>query len=65
MIGVATQATFGRVIRFGSGGIASAVVQDNAIGLPPLNRRLAQELVSRTRAAQLLQPYRHIPGVDG
>ncbi len=64
MIGVATQATFGRVIRFGAGGIASAVVQDNAIGLPPLNRRLAQELVSRTRAAHLLQSYRHVPGVD-
>jgi acetyltransferase len=64
MIGVATQAPFGRVIRFGAGGIASEVVQDNAIGLPPLNRRLAQELVSRTRAAQLLQAYRHIPGVD-
>jgi acetyltransferase len=64
MIGIATQATFGRVIRFGAGGIASEVVQDNAIGLPPLNRRLAQELVSRTRAAKLLGPYRHIPGVD-
>jgi acetyltransferase len=64
MIGVATQATFGRVIRFGAGGIASEVTRDNAIGLPPLNRRLAQELVSRTRAAHLLQPYRHIPGVD-
>jgi acetyltransferase len=63
MIGVVSEPTFGRVIRFGAGGIASEVVQDNAIGLPPLNRRLAQELVSRTRAARLLQPYRHIPGV--
>lgn len=64
MIGVVSEPTFGRVIRFGAGGTASEVVQDNAIGLPPLNRRLAQELVSRTRAAQLLQPYRHIPGAD-
>lgn len=64
MIGVASEATFGRVIRFGAGGIASEVIQDNAVGLPPLNRRLAQELVSRTRAAHLLRPYRHIPGVD-
>ena len=64
MIGVATHSTFGRVIRFGAGGIASEVVQDNAVGLPPLNRRLAQELVSRTRAARLMEPYRHIPGVD-
>ncbi|HCE10548.1 MAG TPA: GNAT family N-acetyltransferase, partial [Oxalobacteraceae bacterium] len=43
---------------------ASEVIQDNAIGLPPLNRRLARELVSRTRAAHLLEPYRHIPGVE-
>ena len=64
MIGVASEATFGRVIRFGAGGIASEVVQDNAIGLPPLNRRLAQELVSRTRAARLFRAYRHIPGVN-
>ena len=65
MIGVASQRTFGRVIRFGTGGIASEAVQDNAIGLPPLNRRLAQELVSRTRASRLFGPYLHIPGVDG
>jgi len=64
MIGVGNHATFGRVIRFGAGGIASEVIQDNAIGLPPLNRRLARELVSRTRAAHLLEPYRHIPGVE-
>jgi len=64
MIGVATQATFGRVIRFGAGGLASEVVQDNAVGLPPLNRRLAQELVSRTRAARMLGSFRHIAGVD-
>ncbi|MCX7177379.1 MAG: GNAT family N-acetyltransferase, partial [Proteobacteria bacterium] len=64
MVGVASQATFGRVIRFGAGGIVSEVMQDNAVGLPPLNRRLARELVSRTRAAHLLLPYRHIPGAD-
>ena len=64
MIGVTSQATFGRVIRFGPGGIAAEVMQDNAVGLPPLNLRLAQELMSRTRAAHLLQPRRHIPGVD-
>lgn len=63
-IGVTSHPIFGRVIRFGAGGIASEVIQDNAIGLPPLNRRLAQELVSRTRTADLLQAFRHIPGVD-
>ena len=64
MIAIANDATFGRVIRFGAGGIAAEVVHDTATALPPLNRRLAQELVSRTFSARLLQPFRHIPGVD-
>ena len=64
MIGVDNQPTFGRMIRFGAGGFLSEAMQDNAVALPPLNQRLAQELISRTRAAHLLQAYRHIPGVD-
>ena len=64
MIAIANDATFGRVIRFGAGGIAAEVVHDTATALPPLNRRLAQELVSRTLSARLLRPFRHIPGVD-
>ena len=64
MMGISSQPTFGRVVRFGAGGIASELMQDIAIGLPPLNRRLAQELMSRTRAAHLLQRYRHIPGAN-
>ncbi|MBI5922515.1 MAG: bifunctional acetate--CoA ligase family protein/GNAT family N-acetyltransferase [Betaproteobacteria bacterium] len=63
-IGVANQPVFGRVISFGAGGVLSEAMQDNAVGLPPLNRRLAQDLVSRTRASHLLLPYRHIPEAD-
>ncbi|MFA7281008.1 MAG: bifunctional acetate--CoA ligase family protein/GNAT family N-acetyltransferase [Sterolibacterium sp.] len=63
-IGVANQSVFGRVISFGAGGVLSEAMQDNAVGLPPLNRRLAEELVSRTRASHLLLPYRHIPQAD-
>ncbi len=65
MVGVADQATFGRVIRFGAGGFLSEAMQDDVVGLPPLNPRLAQELITRTRAAHLLKPYRHVPAVDG
>jgi len=61
MIAIANDATFGRVIRFGAGGIAAEVVHDTATALPPLNRRLAQELVSRTFSARLLQPFRIFP----
>lgn len=63
-IGVDAHSTFGRVIRFGAGGFVSEIMQDNAVGLPPLNRRLALDLISRTRAGHLLRPYRHIPRVD-
>ncbi len=60
--GTSIDPTFGPVILFGQGGTAVEVVGDRAIALPPLNRRLARELVSRTRIARLLAGYRdHAP----
>jgi len=50
------------VLLFGQGGTAVEVVADRAIALPPLNRVLARELISRTRVARLLAGYRdHAP----
>ena len=46
---------------FGQGGTAVEVLADRAIGLPPLNRVLARELISRTRVAKLLAGYRDHP----
>jgi len=67
LVGVSTDPVFGRVISFGAGGVAVELLRDTAIGLPPLNRLLASELVSRTRTARLLAAYRHIPAahMDG
>jgi acetyltransferase len=39
-------------------------MQDTAIALPPLNRRLALDLISRTRVARLLTGFRQLPPVD-
>lgn len=64
MIGVATDAVFGPVISFGTGGIAVEAVRDTAIGLPPLNAMLAGELIDRTRIARLLGTYRDVPAAD-
>jgi acetyltransferase len=64
MIGVARDQVFGQVISFGAGGVAVELLRDNAIGLPPLNARLAGELIDRTRIAGLLGAYRHIPAAD-
>lgn len=61
IVGASTDAVFGPVILFGQGGTAVEVIADRAIGLPPLNRVLARELVSRTRIACLLAGYRDHP----
>jgi len=61
IIGASVDAVFGPVILFGQGGTAVEVIADRAIGLPPLNRVLARELVSATRVAKLLAGYRDHP----
>lgn len=64
LVGMARDAAFGPVISFGMGGIAVEVLRDAAVALPPLNRFLARELISRTRVAQMLERFRGKPAVD-
>ncbi|GGC63139.1 bifunctional acetate--CoA ligase family protein/GNAT family N-acetyltransferase [Undibacterium terreum] len=64
IVGVTTDAVFGPVILFGQGGIAVEVIDDNTIGLPPLNMVLARDMISRTRVAKLLAGYRDRPAAD-
>ena len=69
LAGIASDPTFGPVIVFGRGGTAAEVIGDRAIGLPPLNSALAQELMSRTRVARLLagargQPPANLPALE-
>jgi acetyltransferase len=61
IVGASIDAVFGPVIVFGQGGTAVEVIADRTIGLPPLNRVLARDLVSRTRIARLLAGYRDHP----
>jgi acetyltransferase len=61
IVGASNDPVFGPVLLFGQGGTAVEVLADRAIGLPPLNRVLARELVSRTRVAKLLAGYRDHP----
>lgn len=63
-IGVSNDPVFGPVILFGHGGTAIEVIDDSAIALPPLNMKLARDLVERTRIARLLRGYRNRPPVD-
>jgi acetyltransferase len=64
MIGMVRDPVFGPVISFGSGGTMVEVMGDSAISLPPLNRRLAQDLIGRTKAAKFLGNFRNMPAVD-
>ena len=64
IVGAAEDAQFGPVILVGQGGTAVEVLADRAIGLPPLNLRLARELVSRTRICRVLKGVRGQPPAD-
>lgn len=55
---------FGSVILFGLGGIYTELFKDRAIGFPPLNQVLAQRIMEKTKAYELLKGYRGIPPVD-
>lgn len=62
--GIANDPTFGPVVLFGEGGTAVEVIADRAVALPPLNGRLAREMIERTRIARRLAGYRDQPAAD-
>jgi acetyltransferase len=64
LAGIAVDETFGPAIVFGQGGTAVELIADRALALPPLNARLARELIARTRIHRLLLGYRSFPPCD-
>ena len=64
IVGATADPAFGPVVLFGQGGTAVEVIGDRAIALPPLNMKLARELVGRTRVSKLLAGYRDRPAAD-
>ena len=62
--GIADDPTFGPVIVFGRGGTAVEVINDRELALPPLDLRLAHELIGRTRVSRILKGYRDVPAAD-
>jgi acetyltransferase len=62
--GVADDPTFGPVVVFGRGGTAVEVIDDKALALPPLDLKLAGDLIARTRVSRILKAYRDVPAVD-
>lgn len=64
IVGIAEDKVFGPVILFGHGGTAVEAIDDKSLALPPLNLKLARELIQRTRVAKLLAGYRDRPPAD-
>ena len=61
ILGIADDPTFGPVIAFGQGGTAVEVLDDKALALPPLDLKMAGELIARTRVSRVLKGYRDVP----
>jgi acetyltransferase len=64
IIGIATDPIFGPVVLFGHGGTSVEILNDKAVALPPLNMKLANDLIMRTRISKLLIGYRDVPAAD-
>ncbi len=62
--GVIDDDQFGPVILFDEGGVAVDVIGDQATGLPPLNIKLARDLIARTRIYRQLRGRGSLKAVD-
>jgi acetyltransferase len=64
VLGARKDPTFGAVIVLGAGGVATEVLGDRALELPPLNDTLARAMLRSLRIWPLLAGYRGRPGID-
>lgn len=64
ILGMACDAQFGPFLLFGHGGVAAEVIADRALGFPPLNLKLARDMIAATRVAKQLAGYRDRPAAN-
>jgi acetyltransferase len=64
MIGVERDPIFGPVISFGAGGTEVDLLEDRALGLPPLNAFIIQTMIDHTRASRLMAARHQIPPMN-
>ncbi|MGF1551755.1 MAG: GNAT family N-acetyltransferase [Paracoccaceae bacterium] len=62
--GLSDDPVFGPAVLFGRGGTAVEVVNDKALGLPPLDMALADDLIGATRVSRKMAGYRRHPAAD-
>jgi acetyltransferase len=63
-IGVIQDPVFGPAITFGAGGVQVELLRDRAVAIPPLNRFLAEKMISQTRIARLLGKFRDMSAIN-
>lgn len=64
ILGIKKDRIFGTTIMIGLGGIYAEVLKDSAIGFPPLNEKLALQMLQSLRAYPLLKGYRGMPPIN-
>jgi acetyltransferase len=64
MVGVRQDPVFGPVICFGAGGTDTEVLEDRALGLPPLNAFIIQAMIEHTRVARLMGAFGNMPPMN-
>ncbi len=63
-LGLADDPVFGPVIVFGRGGVAVEAIDDKALGMPPMDMRLARQTIAETRVSKLMGGFRGRVGID-
>jgi len=64
ILGAKKDKDFGSVLLFGTGGTMTEAIKDYSIGLPPLNKSLANMLMQDTKAYKMLQGFRGRQAAD-
>lgn len=64
LVGATRDPIYGPVVAFGSGGVMVEALNDVSFRAAPFTDIEAQELISETIAARMLDGYRHLPPVD-
>jgi acyl-CoA synthetase (NDP forming) len=64
IVGLLVDPQFGPAVLFGMGGVFVEALADRSLGIPPLDRQEALEMIEQTRAARLLKGFRGRPAAD-
>ena len=64
IVGILMDPYFGPAVVFGLGGVMVEILKDRALGIPPLSRGEALEMIEKTRGSQLLHGFRGSPRAD-